>query len=148
NRKTLMAGILAGVIVIGTPTAIAFWSYVSVGRAEAKSESQETAAYRKELIDKYTDIALEHASFGWGLNDWPRVPGMPSIDNHFLLLALRHGLIALGFFIVLILSQCVRLGRFCASTPRGEPASALAFTLLGAIMSIAFSAMTVFLGEQ
>lgn len=148
NRRTVMVAILAGVIVIGTPTAIAFWNYVSVGRAAAKSETQETAAYRKELIDKYTDIAMEHASFGWGLNDWPRVPGMPSIDNHFLLLALRHGLIALGFFVVMVLSQCIRLGMFCARTPRSEPASGLAFTLLGAILSIAFSAMTVFLGEQ
>jgi O-antigen ligase/polysaccharide polymerase Wzy-like membrane protein len=50
NRKMILGAILAAAIVIGIPTAIAFLDYVSVGRAAAKSETQETAAYRKELI--------------------------------------------------------------------------------------------------
>ncbi|HXF41324.1 MAG TPA: O-antigen ligase family protein [Blastocatellia bacterium] len=148
NRKMILGVILAALIVVGIPTAIVFLDYVSVGRAAAKSETQETAAYRKELIDKYTDIALEHASFGWGLNDWPKVSGMPSIDNHLLLLALRHGMFALTFFVLLVVVQCFRLGAYCARTARDDPGSGLAFTLLGAILSMTFSAMTVFLGEQ
>jgi hypothetical protein len=73
---------------------------------------------------------------------------MPSIDNHLLLLALRHGMIALAFFVALVLVQMIKLGAFCSRTPRDAPESALGFTLLGAILSVSFSGMTVFLGEQ
>lgn len=103
NRWRAVGIIGAAMVVIGTPTVIAFKSYVSVGRERATSVAQESAAYRKELMDKYIDIALERSIWSWGRTTWPKIPGMPSIDNYYLLLALMHGVLALGFLLLIFL---------------------------------------------
>ncbi len=148
NRAAMMAVVGALIVCVGTPAYLAFQSYVSVGRAGAESATQETAAYRKELMDKYTDIVLQKASWGWGQNEWPKIPSMPSIDNHFLNLALRHGLIATGFFCLTLFAICFRLGVYCYKTPRTSPGSSLAFSMLAAMIALIISIVTVFLGEN
>jgi hypothetical protein len=148
NRKVMLLTVLTVGIVMGTAGYIGFQAYVSAGRQGATSDTQETAAYRKELVENYTDIALQRSWWGWGLNQWPRIPGMPSIDNHYLNLALRHGLIALGFFVLIVLSVCIRLGVYCYRTPRDAPGSSLAFAMLAANIGILISIVTVYLGEQ
>ncbi len=148
NRKKALLIVLALGVIIGIPAYLGFQSYVSVGRAGAQSETQETAAYRAELIDKYMKIAKQKAVWGWGQNTWPRVPGMPSIDNHFLNLAIRHGFIAVGFFCAIILAVAARLCLYCMRSRRDSPGNPLAFTLLAAHLAIAVSIATVFLGLQ
>jgi hypothetical protein len=148
NRSAMLAIVAALVVCVGTPAYLAFQAYVSVGRAGAESATQETAAYRKELVDNYTDIVLQKAAWGWGQNEWPKIPGMPSIDNHFLNLALRHGLIATGFFCLTLLGICFRLGMYCYNTPRTSPGSPLAFSMLAALIGLVISIVTVFLGEN
>ena len=51
HRHLALAGIFLALVLIGLPAGSAFYSYASVGRAHAKSISQETAAYRMELLD-------------------------------------------------------------------------------------------------
>ncbi|MBX7219101.1 MAG: O-antigen ligase domain-containing protein [Blastocatellia bacterium] len=149
NRKRSVLLLLAGVLLIGVPLGISLWNYASVGRANAQSESQETAAYRKELIDKYVDIAVERSTWGWGRNTWPKVPGMPSIDNYFLLLALMHGLVALGFLLAIFLVMIGRLFRFEMSHPPAvPPGSSPGFLFIGVYVAIFASIATVFLGGQ
>lgn len=149
NRKVAIRIALAGVILIGIPAALAFLSYISVGRAHATSVSQETAAYRKELIDKYADIAMQKSALGWGRNTWPKVGGMESIDNYYLQLTLMHGLLALSLFAGIIITMMVRLGRYGARVSGRQPDEAsLAFTLLSVFVVIAFSIATVYMGNQ
>jgi O-antigen ligase len=148
KRKKALIIVLALGVIIGVPAYLAFQSYVSVGRSGAMSATQETAAYRKELVEKYMEIAKEKAAWGWGQNTWPRVPGMPSIDNNYLNLALRHGFIALGFFCALILLVAARLCIYCVRSPRDEPGNFLGFALLAAQVAIAISIATVFMGLQ
>ncbi len=149
NRWKTVTVILVTLVVIGTPIGIAFWQYVSVGRAGAKTVAQESAAYRKELIDKYLDIALQKSVFGWGRNYWPKVDGMTSIDNYYLLLALMHGLLALGLFLAIFIWFMGRLfWRGMNETPSYPPGSSLNFTLLGIYWVILFSIATVFMGNQ
>lgn len=149
NRARAAALVLIAVVLIGVPAATAFYSYVSVGRAGATTSSQESAAYRKELIDKYTDIALEKATWGWGRNTWPRVAGMPSIDNYYLLLALMHGVVALGFLLALFGWMMTRLYRRGMRTEVPVPGGCtLAFTLLGVYLIVFISIATVYLGQQ
>ena len=150
NRKAAVGAVIALFLLVGVPAAIAVYSWASVGRANAKTTSQETAAYRKELIDKYVDIVMERPAFGWGRNSWPRVTGMPSIDNYYLLLALMHGLAALGFLAALFLWMMVRLIRHGMSVPvyalpRG---GSLAFTFFGIFAAIAVTIATVYMGNQ
>ena len=149
RRKAAMIAAIA-ICAIGIPAGAVLFSYASVGRANATTVAQESAAYRKELIDKYVDIAMERSLLGWGRNTWPKVDGMPSIDNYYLLLALMHGVTAVVFMLAIFLYMMGRLG---ARGLRGDPAagprgSSLEFTLLSVYALIAFSIATVYMGGQ
>ena len=136
-------------IFIGVPIAIWFLSYISVEPMAKMTETQQTAVYRKELIDKYEQIALQHVYLGWGRNGWPKVPGMPSIDNFYLLLSLMHGLTATALLIITILVLIVRLYRnamkYAPICPKGH---SLSFTLLGIYIGFSFAIATVYLGDN
>ena len=137
------------VLLVGVPTAISAYRYASVGRENAKDSNQETAAYRKELLDKYTDIALEHAWLGWGLTKWPKLASMPSIDNYFLLLALMHGVVASGLLAGTIVIFSIRLYRDgMRAAPMRPGGSSLSFCLFGLFLGHAFAIATVYMGEQ
>lgn len=149
NRWMAVGIILATLVVVGTPVGVMFYQYVSVGRAGAQSVAQESAAYRKELIDKYVDIVIQKSVFGWGRNYWPKVDGMTSIDNFYLLLSLMHGLLALSFFLGIFIWFMWRLfWRGMHEPPSDPPGSSLCFTLLGIYWSVLFSIATVFMGQQ
>ena len=149
DRKRAFRLFAAGIVLVAVPLAIAAYSYASVGRAAAKTASQETAAYRKELIDKYVAIALEKSMWGWGRNGWPKVSGMPSIDNYYLLLALMHGLVALGLFLTIIFSMVIRLSSRGMREPvPSRRGASLPFTLAGIYIAIAVTIATVFMGTQ
>lgn len=149
NRVRAVRIVAAAIVLIGLPAGYVLFSYASVGRENAKTPSQESAAYRKELIDKYVAIAMEKSTWGWGRNTWPKVEGMPSIDNYYLLLALMHGLLAVGFLVATFLVMMTRLFLRGMSLPPPLPrGSSLAFTLLGVYAAIGFSIATVFMGTQ
>ncbi|MGY6631123.1 MAG: O-antigen ligase family protein [Wenzhouxiangella sp.] len=148
-RSLAIAGIVAGGLVIGIPTLFWFLDYVSVGRAGALTVAQESAAYRWELLTAYADIAAEKRWFGWGLTAWPQVPGMPSIDNYYLLLLLMHGQVGLGLFLALVGSLLIRLFRRGLAEPLADPAgSSLSFTLASLLVVYIVSVATVYLGLQ
>jgi len=149
NRKRTFRALAAGILLVGIPAGIALYRYSAVGRAAAKTAAQETAAYRKELIDKYVAIAVDHSVLGWGRNTWPKVPGMPSIDNYYLLLALMHGLPAAAFFTATVAAMTIRLmAAGMRQTPPIRPGSSLAFTLAGIYVGIGFAVATVYMGKQ
>jgi len=149
KRTRALKIVLAAMVIIGIPAGIAFYDYSNVNYMHAATASQESAAYRKSLVDKYVTIAVEHSALGWGKNTFPKVPGMPSIDNHFLLLALMHGLIALGLLVGAFLWLTARLfrhGMRAPETPEGR--NDFSFTLAGIFTSIFVSIGTVYLGDQ
>jgi hypothetical protein len=149
QRGLAIAGIVAGGLLIGIPGGMWFYDYVSVGRAGALTVAQETAAYRWELLTEYGAISREQFWFGWGLTTWPKVPGMESIDNYYLLLLLMHGMLGLGFFLAIIGSMLFRLLRRGLSEPLAAPAgSSLAFTLASVYVVFIISVATVYLGLQ
>jgi hypothetical protein len=149
NRKMAMLSIAAAIVIAGIPAAIVFRSYASVGRAHAKTVAQETAAYRKELIDKYVDIAISRGVWGYGRNTWPKLPGAPSIDNYYLLLALMHGAVALSILVTIIVVMPIRLIRFEMRNPVSIPlGSSLGFTLAGIYIAFAITLATVYMGMQ
>jgi hypothetical protein len=148
-RLLAITGTAALLLLAGIPAAIWFLDYVSVGRAGALTVSQETAAYRWELLSAYGDIAAAKLWLGWGLNDWPKVAGMPSIDNYFLLVYLMHGLLGLGFIVAILLSMPLRLLVRGMAEPLAKPAgSSLAFMLASLYAAFIVSLATVYLGLQ
>lgn len=145
--------IIAGVMLVTVPGAyMAFDAYLEVAPGVKMTMSQESAMYRKVLMSKYMDIAIDHAYLGWGRNTWPKVPGMASIDNYFLLLSLMHGLLATLTFLFLFVWQTIRLFLHGMREPvrqRNFPDSmSLAFTHAGILLMIVVSLVTVYLGEQ
>ncbi len=149
NRFLALSAVFGFVVFIGLPAAGAFISYASVGRANAKDDNQETAAYRYELIVEYVDIAKEKSMWGWGLTKWPQVPGMPSIDNHYLLLFLMHGQIAFFCFLYILLGTIVRLLiHSIRSPPPPRSGASLAFTLASIYLGYTVAIATVYMGGQ
>jgi hypothetical protein len=149
NPRKRARWVLLAILIVGIPAAIAGYQYASVGRAAAADASQESAAYRKELMDKYVDIAKEHSLLGWGRNGWPKVPGMPSIDNYYLLLSLMHGVTATALLALLIVTLITRLLRNGMRTGQLQPAgSSLSFRLAGIYAGLAFAILTVYLGDS
>ena len=147
NRWQTLFVIAAVGAVVGIPALAAFRSYVSVGRSGAQSDTQETAAYRFELLQNYLDIVYQKPLFGWGRNTWPKVSGQPSIDNHYLLLLLMHGFSAT----LLLLSLLVVVGgklfwHGMNEPPSQPPGSSFAMTLLGILVATYFAIATVFMG--
>lgn len=149
HRLLAVATLLIGLIVVGVPATISFINYASAGRANAKDDNQETAAYRYELIENYMEIANSHAWFGWGLTTWPKIKGSESIDNHFLLLYLMHGRVALICFLMLLFGMFFRLIIYgMRQPPQGPPGSALSFTIAGIFLAYTIAIATVFMGQQ
>lgn len=150
KNRALGAGLVAGCIVfVLIPAVFAFLSWASVGRANAKSDNQETAAYRYELVVKYMDIAAEHADWGWGLTKWPQVPGMSSIDNYYLLVFLMHGRWAFTLLLIVLLGMPIRLVAYGVRAPppvlRG---GSLPFTLAAIYLIYVVNLGTVYMGLQ
>jgi O-antigen ligase len=148
RRLVALAVILVVGIVIQGPVNSAVKSYVAVDRLKAASDTQANAAYRYELLQQYVTIAEERPTWGWGINLFPRVDSLNSIDNHYLLLALEAGLYTLASFVALLLWMIARLVRLIISRPRGDATMLLGVSLLGTIVMIAVSITTVWLGAQ
>lgn len=146
KRKAAFAIGLAALTLIAIPGYIAFQAYTDIKPGMAMTMSQETALYRKELFEKYKVIALEHAWLGWGRNTWPKLPGMPSIDNYFLLLSLMHGVLTMSLLMALMGWMSVRL--YLKGMQEPLEANSLAFTFLGIILAFFVSLVTVYLGQN
>jgi len=148
-RSAAIVGVTAMLVLVGIPLTLWFLDYVSVGRAGAQTVAQESAAYRWELLTEYGGIAAERLWLGWGLTAWPKVPGMPSIDNHYLLLLLMHGLLGLGLFLAILFSMLGRLLLRGLREPIAVPAgSSLSFTLASIYVAFLIAIATVYLGLQ
>jgi hypothetical protein len=144
----LTAGLLL-VFAVGKAYIASSQVHTSGQLRENDSEELESAAYRATLLNQYVSIALEHPVSGWGRAHWPRVPGMPSIDNNYLFIALNSGMMGVVLFVALLMCASIRLftaGMFAEHMD--ATARSLHFTLLGVIAAVAVSTATVYLGSQ
>jgi hypothetical protein len=145
RRKALaLAGI--AILLVSVLGGYGLAKYIDIKPGQVMTMSQESALYRKELMEKYFDIAMDHVWLGWGLTTWPKVLGMPSIDNYYLLLALMHGVPAM---LMLVTMMMVGTGQMIVrglKEPAGSPP--LAFTLGGIFLAVFISIGTVYMGEQ
>ena len=146
HRRQLLPAAIIGFAVLAPIGYVGLMSYLDVQPGMAMTASQESALYRKVMIERYVDIALDHAALGWGRNTWPKLPGMASIDNYFLLLSLMHGVVATGLLLFLFLWQGARLFRRGMTEP--HDANSLALTFAGILVAVFVTLGTVYLGEQ
>ena len=149
NPKKRMKTTAIALVLTFIPLGIWGYSYASIGRAAATTAGQESAAYRKELLEGYIIIVKQHLWIGWGRNGWPHAPNMPSIDDYYLLMALMHGVISLGLLVAILAVISTRLylnGLKMLNLDRRS--SSLSFELLGIYIGFVFSIATVYVGES
>lgn len=146
------AGWLAIFIVfglfVGGPVYATFLDYVTLDSGSAESFTQATAAYRRQLWPVYTPVIMESKAWGYGQDAFPKVGHYPSIDNHWLLVALNHGLISLGLLLAILLWTMIRLLVVGLRAPPRSDDAMLAFTLLGVYALYITALTTVYMGLQ
>lgn len=139
-------------IIIGLFAVYTIWAFYEisgVGIGLAQTAEEATIAYRGELIRQYVSIAMQKPWWGWGIELWPKVPGLSSVDNHYLWVALKHGFIPIGVFTFMIFYTFVRLlKRGIFDNPTQLVDCSLAFTFAAILISFAVCLTTVFLGLQ
>lgn len=146
RRRQLLPAVVAGFVVLVPVGYLALMAYLDVQPGMPMTMSQESAMYRKVMIERYIDIAIEHTALGWGRNTWPKLPGMASIDNYYLLLSLMHGLVATGLLLFLFAWQGGRL--FRRGMAEAHDSNSLALTFAGILLAVFVTLGTVYLGEQ
>lgn len=134
--------------VIASPVYSGFLDYITIEKGEEQSFIQRTAAYRRQLWLRYPEVIMQSALWGYGQDKFPKLPDLPSIDNHWLLVALNHGLVTLGFFLGIIFWTTARLFFFGMRAPPLSQNATLSFTLLGIYVLIAIAITTVYMGLQ
>ena len=141
----ILCGLLG--VFASVPLGMKAAAYLSLDRASAVTDEQETALYRKELITNYMEIVAEEPFTGYGLLRIPYVGGQTSIDNAYMYLALSWGVIPvlalLGLAIGCLISL-VRMG-FKEQTPTLD--RAIVWSLMGGISGCMVSLATVFLAK-
>ncbi|MCB1112399.1 MAG: O-antigen ligase family protein [Chlamydiales bacterium] len=151
SRSKFKSFILRGFIVVGCGY-IAFQTYLSyaeLNKYYTGSEMTGNIAFRGEMNREYTELAMQRPIWGWGSTNWPVITGIKSVDNQYLWLLLKHGLVGLFVFIALLIVCMVRLFfRGMLSPSKYQEDSSLAFALLGVMMTISTALITVYMGMQ
>jgi ABC-type multidrug transport system fused ATPase/permease subunit len=141
-----MAGFL---VVIGIVGYSLVNEYTQVDRFQAESEEQSTAAYRRELLDRYAVLADRGGPFGWGRTNRPMVTGMESVDNWYLLVRLQYGEVGFWLFLLLQVVSIVRIYQSALTSHLKFAAERQFRCTLGAILvAMSFALGTVYLGLQ
>lgn len=149
KKKVLSGGFLTIAAVIGLSIVIPkFIEYTSIERSMAKTQDQENAAYRKEMLDNYIDIIKEKPVWGWGRYTFPVVEGQKSIDNEYLFIAITSGMNNLVVYLIILGVVLVRLLVFALQHSGESPEGRLAWVLLAAWLSAIFTQATVYSGMQ
>jgi hypothetical protein len=115
---------------IGVKKMIDEIAAVKMDEAGQESHERQTIAYRFELYQTYGDVVMEKWALGWGVLGWPSEKIQWSVDNAYILIALNHGLIAVGYIIFLFLFMIIRLFiRIMQQPAAAPPESELGLTL-------------------
>lgn len=146
DRRKALRIALAVIVVGGAAGFYGLMRYLDIQPGAVMTQSQESAFYRKVLFEKYLDIALDHFWFGWGLITWPKVRGMESIDNYYLLLSLMHGVPATLMLLTMMIHGTVQQIKRGLLEPVGS--SPLAFSFAAMFISVLVALGTVYMGEQ
>ncbi len=149
DRRRALTRALLILIIGGAILYVAGKAYLSGANAFEGEEEQASAAYRAILIGQYEDIVMISPILGWGRANWPVIPGMLSIDNNYLFVALSFGLVGLGLLVAMFLAELWRIfasGYFKDDLTPGE--RMFRFTLVGILVSIAISTGTTYISAH
>ena len=121
--------------------------YTDKDLAQASTVEQRNAIYRRELLESYMPLVMQHKAFGWGITTYPEINGQGSIDNEYLLLAVTQGCFGLGLFLIICAGSAIRLLTLI-SRPTEHEDRMLVFAHLAVLIGLLTTLATVYLGEQ
>lgn len=140
----LMLGIIGGIFYNAKASKIA---KMTEDEAFAAGETLQSAYYRTHLVSVYEPIAEAGGLFGWSATAYPRVPGLESIDNEYLLLWVTQGKVGLSLFILIVAETALAIVQ--AVRKSQNRLDSCFYYCLGAILcSILFVITTVWLTDQ
>lgn len=150
SRYRAILVIFAGVfgVVGGAFAYIEFEAYTNIDRGQARTVEQETAAYRRELLDNYLEVVDESPWFGYGRYQIPIVHGQKSVDNQYLFVALTHGLPAAWLFLLLMVVPAGMLAFQLIRLPHDHRLGRLGWALVALLVGAVVTQVTVFSGTQ
>jgi hypothetical protein len=147
--KTILTGLIFFVMTVFITVFVPmFVDYVSVDRAHAKTQDQENAAYRKEMLDNYFEVIAEKPYWGYGRYTFPVVNRQVSIDNEYLFIALTSGLVPLAFYLLILGWVLVRAIRFALKRGYADLQAQLMWCLVAGWITAIFTQATVYAGSQ
>src|SRR5277367_756583 len=102
-KKMGRAAVITLVLIAvgGTIAYIKIQQYTSGDYWSAQTVEQQTAIYRRQLLENYKPIVEKGGVFGYGVVDRPSVDGQYSIDNAYLYIQLIQGNLGLWTFLLL-----------------------------------------------
>ncbi|MDJ0840550.1 MAG: O-antigen ligase family protein [Acidobacteriota bacterium] len=146
-RKQWFSAVGLVILFSALPVGLKLVDYLSLTRATAKTDTQETVLYRKELIINYMDVVFEKPVLGYGFMNVPYVGDQRSIDNAYILFALNWGLLTVFIMGVLLGGSLLALFRLGFNNRIDQVNRGIVWALIGGIAGCAFSMTTVFLAR-
>lgn len=146
HRRRWLFIFLASLLVGGMAGQLLLDAYITPEAGEVLSGEANTMLYRKQLIDEYKGLLNERLLTGWGLTTVPKVPGMGSVDNAYLFMALQHGAVAIAVFTVILLYGTISQVISGLGATANEPP--IGFTFAGIYLMCAIAFATVYMGGQ
>jgi hypothetical protein len=144
----MMTIVVALLLAVGFMAATAFFaSYASGSEANAQTEQQGSAIYRREMNLVYPPIAEKGGWTGYGVQGFPHVQGKMSIDNHYLLVHLAWGRFGYILFL-LVVWENIRVLLVRSWQLKAFEDRAFVFSMLAAMVVLWFTLLTVYLGGQ
>lgn len=145
--KTILFGCVGTLLAITVVYSLVAPYFIENATVFSGAEDWNTFSYRVTLLNKYWDVVLVHPLLGWGNEGWPVMDNLLSIDNHYLWMSLRHGLIIVYILLAFMILTVIEL-IWKGLQIKDIYNRSLYFTLAGAIMIMLIVLSTVYLGGQ
>jgi hypothetical protein len=145
KRASVIIAILLAIALSGA--YLYFDKYTQANSSGETTEQQQSAMYRRQLLENYKPVLIQGGWLGWGVLSYPVFPGQRSIDNEYLLVQITQG--RLGFILlVIITAESLWHLVVCTWKFQNREDMVFAFTLLGVMVMMWMTYTTVFMGEQ
>jgi hypothetical protein len=149
SKNVRRMAVITGLFLAIAGTAGYFYAqkYTAGSIYDAENLEQESAIYRRQLMDNYKPIVERGGLFGWGAVDFPKVPGQNSVDNEFLLVQITQG--KFGFWLYVLICGETVLSLLRASGRTTNRADLCFYSCLGGILGGELLTLTtVYMGGQ
>lgn len=148
-RQIRIASVCAIILLVVAVAGafVYFQQYTSPAEGVALTEQQESAMYRKMLLQNYQPALEQGGWLGWGIQSYPIFPGQKSIDNDFLLVQLIQGRLGITLWYIILAESLWNAFRNTWRAKNREDI-VFAFAHLAGLLTFWLTLTTVYLGEQ